>query len=159
MIGLGRHNRRDKQAFSWPKGIDLLNFLVQRACNAATGRQARCVVSAPSSWCKPALQFLGGRVRSGHWHFDFVVVLVKLPSADSGSEGQDSFEPRPALQSGCPSPGSQDQAAYCFGRSRPQTNLTRKAPHLTNDHISMGPQANLNPSPSTRRPTRRSMPH
>ena len=56
------------------------------------------------------------------------------------------FEPRPALQSGCPSPGSQDQAAYCFGRSRPQT----KAPHLTNDLISMGP------NPSTRRP---SMPH
>ena len=56
------------------------------------------------------------------------------------------FEPRPALQSGCPSPGSQDQAAYCLGGSRPQT----KAPHLTNDLISMGP------NPSTRRP---SMPH
>ena len=59
---------------------------------------------APASWREPATPFWGGRVQSGHWHFDLVllvttrlVVLVILPF----------FEPRlgPALQSGCPSSG------------------------------------------------------
>ena len=37
---------------------------------------------AMASCCEPAIQFHGGRVQSGHRHFDFVLVLVKLPSAE-----------------------------------------------------------------------------
>ena len=38
--------------------------------------------TAMASCCEPAIQFHGGRVQSGHRHFDFVLVLVKLPSTE-----------------------------------------------------------------------------
>ena len=57
-----------------------------------------------------------------------------------------SLNPDRPYKAAAPRRGTQDQAAYCLGRSHRQT----KAPHLTNDLISMGP------NPSTRRP---SMPH
>jgi hypothetical protein len=31
---------------------------------------------------RAGLPLRGGRVHSGHWHFDLVLVLVKLPSAE-----------------------------------------------------------------------------
>ena len=77
--------------------LRLLVVTFQRACSTGTAavcsRPIDCngpvltpVWTAPapamSSWCEPAIQFLGGRVQSGHRHFDFVLVLVKLPSAE-----------------------------------------------------------------------------
>jgi hypothetical protein len=86
---------------------------------------------------RAGLPLRGGRVQSGQWHRDFdpVLVLVKLPKV--------FFETR--TRAAAPRRGTQDQAARCLGRSDPQT----KAPHLTNDLISMGP----NPSTQTEHAT------
>jgi hypothetical protein len=67
---------------------------------------------APASWREPATHFWGGRVQSGHWRFDFelVVTTSKIAFLKLSPDSD-----RPGVQSGCPSSGDARPGRVLFG--------------------------------------------